>query len=95
VGPDTGFDSIADWRQAGPLCKYLDQLDKTISLPKMILYNLNPADDYIFAAMIGNFQDGSLAGKLQFGSAWWFLDQKEGIEWPLNALSTCGLLSRS
>jgi glucuronate isomerase len=61
----------------------------------MILYNLNPADDYIFAAMIGNFQDGSLAGKLQFGSAWWFLDQKEGIEWPLNALSTCGLLSRS
>jgi glucuronate isomerase len=60
----------------------------------MILYNLNPADDYIFAAMIGNFQDGSLAGKLQFGSAWWFLDQKEGIEWPLNALSTCGLLSR-
>jgi glucuronate isomerase len=94
LGRDTGFDSIGDWRQAGPLGNYLDQLDRANSLPKMILYNLNPADDYIFAAMIGNFQDGSLAGKLQFGSAWWFLDQKEGIEWQLNALSTCGLLSR-
>jgi glucuronate isomerase len=74
--------------------RYLDQLDKDKALPKMILYNLNPADDYVVASMIGNFQDGRLAGKLQFGSAWWFLDQKEGIEWQLNALSTCGLLSR-
>ena len=60
----------------------------------MVLYNLNPADNYTFATMIGNFQDGSVAGKLQFGSAWWFLDQKESIEWQLNALSNCGLLSR-
>jgi glucuronate isomerase len=94
LGPDTGFDSIGDWQQAGPVLRYLDQLDKDKALPKMILYNLNPADDYVVASMIGNFQDGRLAGKLQFGSAWWFLDQKEGIEWQLNALSTCGLLSR-
>jgi glucuronate isomerase len=94
LGPDTGFDSIGDWQQAGPVLRYLDQLDKDKALPKMILYNLNPADDYVVASMIGNFQDGRQAGKLQFGSAWWFLDQKEGIEWQLNALSTCGLLSR-
>ena len=94
LGRDTGFDSIGDWRQAGPLTSYLDQLDRDNQLPKMIVYNLNPADDYIFATLIGNFQDGRIAGKIQFGSAWWFLDQKEGIEWQLNALSNCGLLSR-
>jgi|HubBroStandDraft_1064217.scaffolds.fasta_scaffold00149_6 glucuronate isomerase len=94
LGRDTGFDSIGDWRQAAPLANYLDRLNGENRLPKMILYNLNPADDYVFATMIGNFQDGSLAGKLQFGSAWWFLDQKEGIEWQLNTLSNCGLLSR-
>ena len=94
LGRDTGFDSIGDWRQAGPLAGYLNQLDRDNQLPKMIVYNLNPADDYIFATMIGNFQDGRIVGKLQFGSAWWFLDQKEGIEWQLNALSNCGLLSR-
>lgn len=94
LGRDAGFDSIGDWQQAGPLFKYLDQLDQNHGLPKMIVYNLNPADDYTFATMIGNFQDGSLAGKLQFGSAWWFLDQREGIERQLNALSNCGLLSR-
>jgi glucuronate isomerase len=94
LGRDTGFDSIGDWRQAGPLRIYLDQLDRDDRLPKMIVYNLNPADDYIFATMLGNFQDGNIAGKLQFGSAWWFLDQKEGIEWQLNSLSNCGLLSR-
>lgn len=94
LGRDTGFDSIGDWRQAGPLVNYLDRLDRDSKLPKMIVYNLNPADDYIFATLIGNFQDGSVAGKVQFGSAWWFLDQKEGIEWQLNALSNCGLLSR-
>jgi glucuronate isomerase len=94
LGRDTGFDSIGDWRQAGPLARYLDQLDRDEKLPKMIVYNLNPADDYLFATMIGNFQDGRIAGKLQFGSGWWFLDQKEGIEWQLNALSNCGLLSR-
>jgi glucuronate isomerase len=94
LGRDTGFDSIGDWRQAGPLRAYLDQLDRNDQLPKMIVYNLNPADDYIFATLLGNFQDGNAAGKLQFGSGWWFLDQKEGIEWQLNALSNCGLLSR-
>ena len=94
LGPDTGFDSIGDFAQAGALAGYLDRLDRENALPKTILYNLNPADNYVFAAMLGNFQDGSLAGKLQLGSAWWFLDQKEGIEWQLNALSNLGLLSR-
>jgi glucuronate isomerase len=94
LGPDTGFDSMGDWQQAGPLGNYLDQLGRDNALPKMILYNLNPADNHIFATMIGNFQDGSVAGKLQFGSAWWFLDQKGGIEAQLNTLSNCGLLSR-
>ena len=93
LGRDTGFDSIGDWPQAAPLSNYLDQLNRENGLPKMILYNLNPSDDYVFATLIGNFQDGSLAGKLQSGSAWWFLDQKEGVEWQLNALSNCGLLS--
>ena len=60
----------------------------------MIIYNLNPNDNYLFAAMIGNFQDGAIAGKLQFGSGWWYLDQKEAMEWQLNALSNIGLLSR-
>jgi len=94
LGPDRGFDSIGDWNQAAPLCSYLDRLDQERALPKMILYNVNPADNYAFATAIGNFQDGSVAGKIQFGSAWWFLDQKEAIEWQLNALSSTGLLSR-
>ncbi len=93
VGRDSGFDSIGDWPQAGPLLTYLDRLDRENMLPKTIVYNLNPADDYVFAALIGNFQDGKIAGKVQFGSAWWFLDQKQGIEWQLDALSNCGLLS--
>jgi len=94
LGRDTGFDSIADWPQVQALMGYLDQLDQRGYLPKMIVYNLNPADNYAFATAIGNFQDGSIPGKVQFGSGWWFLDQKEGIEWQLNALSNCGLLSR-
>jgi glucuronate isomerase len=94
LGRDTGFDSIGDWPQATPLLTYLDQLDRDGHLPKIIVYNLNPADNYIFATLIGNFQDGTRAGKLQFGSGWWYLDQKEGIQWQLNALSNCGLLSR-
>jgi glucuronate isomerase len=93
-GPDTGYDSIGDWPQAGALSRYLDQLESAGKLPKMILYNVNPADNYVLATMIGNFQDGSIPGKLQFGSGWWFLDQKEGMEWQLNALSSVGLLSR-
>lgn len=94
LGPDTGFDSIGDWPQARPLSRYLDALDATGELPRMVLYNLNPADNYVLATMIGNFQDGSVAGKMQFGSGWWFLDQKEAMEWQMNALANLGLLSR-
>jgi glucuronate isomerase len=94
VGPDTGFDSIGDWPQASALCAYLDILDNEHALPRTIIYNNNPADNYVFASAAGNFQDDSIAGKIQFGAGWWFLDQKEGIEWQLNALSNVGLLSR-
>ena len=94
LGPDTGFDSIGDWPQAEALARYLDQLDAIGKLPRMILYNLNPRDNYLFATMVGNFQSGPIVGKLQFGSGWWFLDQKEAIEWQLNALSNVGLLSK-
>ena len=94
LGPDTGFDSIGDWPQVSALAAYLDRLDQENALPKTIVYNLNPADNYAYAAMIGNFQDGTIPGKLQFGSGWWFLDQKEAMEWQLNALSNLGLLSR-
>jgi glucuronate isomerase len=94
LGPDTGFDSIGDFPQAASLSAYFDRLDTENALPKTIIYNLNPADNYVFATMIGNFQDGTFPGKIQFGSGWWFLDQKEGMEWQLNALSNLGLLSR-
>jgi glucuronate isomerase len=94
LGPDTGFDSIGDFPQARSLARYLDSLDRTDQLPRTILYNVNPVDNYAFGTMIGNFQDGSIPGKLQFGSGWWFLDQKEGMEWQINALSNLGLLSR-
>jgi glucuronate isomerase len=94
LGPDTGYDSIGDWPQADALARFMARLEEESALPKMILYNLNPADNYVFATMAGNFQDGATAGKIQFGSGWWFLDQKEAIEWQLNALSNCGLLSR-
>lgn len=94
LGPDTGFDSIGDWPQAAALAAFLDRLDQQGALPKTIIYNLNPADNYVFGTMLGNFQDGSVPGKIQLGSGWWFLDQKEGMEWQLNALSNLGLLSR-
>ncbi len=94
LGPDTGWDGIGDWPQIGALVSYLDRLEQDKSLPKTILYNLNPADNYAFAVLISNFQDGKIAGKMQFGSGWWFLDQKEAMEWQLNALSNVGLLSR-
>ena len=94
LGPDSGLDSIGDWSQALPLGRFLDRLDADGLLPKTILYNLNPADNYVLASMIGNFQDGSVAGKMQFGSGWWFLDQREGMTWQINALSNIGLLSR-
>src|SRR5579864_558982 len=94
LGPDTGFDCIGDWPQSQALCGYLDLLERENALPRMILYNVNPADNYVFATAAGSFQDGTTAGKIQYGSAWWFLDQKEGIESQLNALSNTGLLSR-
>jgi glucuronate isomerase len=94
LGPDTGFDSIGDWPQVPRLARYLDRLNDAGALPKMIVYNLNPADNYAICTLLGNFQDGSTPGKLQFGSGWWFLDQKEAMEWQINALSNLGLLSR-
>ena len=94
LGPDTGFDSIGDAPQGLKLSRLLDSLDRDRALPRTVLYNLNPADNYLFATMIGNFQDGSVAGKIQYGSGWWFLDQKEAMEWQLNAVSNNGLLSR-
>jgi glucuronate isomerase len=94
LGPDTGFDTMGDAEVAGPLAKYLDKLDREHKLAKTIFYNLNPGDNDLIAAMIGNFQDGTVPGKMQFGSAWWFNDQKLGIERQLNALSNSGLLSR-
>ncbi len=94
LGPDTGWDSIGDFSQARALAKFLNRLDSTDQLAKTILYNLNPADNELMATMIGNFNDGSVAGKVQFGSAWWFLDQKDGMVKQINALSNMGLLSR-
>jgi glucuronate isomerase len=93
LGPDTGFDSIGDFPQGVALSKFLNELDNTDQLAKTILYNLNPADNEVIATMIGNFNDGSTKGKIQFGSGWWFLDQKDGMEKQLNALSNMGLLS--
>lgn len=94
LGADSGFDSIGDLPVAASLAKYLNRLDDQNKLAKTILYNLNPRDNEVFATMIGNFQDGSQAGKLQYGSAWWFLDQKDGMEKQMTALSNMGLLSR-
>jgi len=94
LGPDTGFDSIGDWSQAERLSRHLDLMDASGKLPRTILYTLNPADNYVFGTMIGNFQDGSIPGKIQFGSGWWFNDQIEGMEAQMNALSNLGLLSR-
>jgi glucuronate isomerase len=94
LGPDTGYDSIGDIEIAKPLSKYLDRLDHQNRLPKTILYNLNPKDNAVLVTMAGNFQDGSAPGKIQFGSAWWFLDQKDGIEQQLRDLANMGLLSR-
>ncbi|VGO23106.1 glucuronate isomerase [Pontiella sulfatireligans] len=94
LGPDTGFDSIADYRQGPGMIRLLDRLDSSNQLTKTILYNINPGDNELFATMIGNYQDGSYAGKMQFGSGWWFLDQKDGMEKQMNALSNLGLLSR-
>jgi glucuronate isomerase len=94
LGPDTGWDSIGTFDQGKALSKFLNGLDTKDKLTKTILYNLNPADNEVLATMVGNFNDGSVAGKIQFGSGWWFLDQKDGIIKQLNALSNMGLLSR-
>ena len=94
LGADTGFDSIGDFMVAKSMSRFLDQLDKNNQLAKTIIYNLNPKDNDLISTMIGNFQDGSVAGKIQFGSGWWFLDQKTGMEAQLNSLSNLGLLSR-
>ncbi len=94
IGRDAGGDSISDVPQAEALARFLDRLDREDSLPKTILYNLNPAANYVIAAMIGSFQDGEIAGKIQMGSGWWFLDQWEAMQWQMNALSNQGLLAR-
>lgn len=94
LGPDTGWDSIGDFPQARSISKFLGGLIDKSQLTKTILYNLNPADNELMATMIGNFNDGSVAGKVQWGSGWWFLDQKDGMTRQLNALSNMGLLSR-
>jgi glucuronate isomerase len=94
LGPDTGWDSIGDFHQAKSTAKFLSKLDNDNKLAKTILYNLNPADNELMAAMIGNFNDGSFPGKIQWGAAWWFLDQKDGMVKQINALSNMGLLSR-
>lgn len=93
LGADSGFDSIGDFSQASRLSLFLDQLDKTDQLAKTVIYNSNPSDNEVFASMTGNFNDGSIKGKMQFGSGWWFLDQKDGMEKQLNALSNMGLIS--
>jgi glucuronate isomerase len=94
LGPDTGWDSIGDWSQAKALSKFLGKLGEYDQLTKTIIYNLNPADNELMATMIGNFNDGSVAGKIQWGSGWWFLDQKDGMEKQINTLSQMGLLSQ-
>jgi glucuronate isomerase len=94
LGPDTGYDTIGDAPQGESLMMYLDALASGGSLPKLVLYNLNPRDSYLFACLTGVFQDGSEAGKIQFGAGWWFLDQKNGMELQLDALSATGLLTR-
>ncbi len=94
LGPDTGWDSIGDFSQCKALAKFLNKLDEQDKLTKTILYNLNPSDNELMATMIGNFNDGSAAGKIQFGSGWWFLDQKDGMTKQINALSNMGLLSK-
>jgi glucuronate isomerase len=93
-GPDTGFDAMGGTSQVHALAEYLDKLESAGTLPRTIVYNSNPVENYAFATLIGSFSAEGIPGKVQFGSGWWFLDQKEGIEWQLNALSNVGLLSR-
>jgi len=94
LGTDAGCDSIGDFNQASTLSKFLNTLDEKNNLAKTIIYNINPADNEVIATMIGNYNNGSVAGKIQWGSAWWFLDQKDGMTKQINTLSNMGLLSR-
>lgn len=94
LGADSGLDSVGDFEMARPLAGFLDRLDETDQLARTILYNMNPRDNELFATMIGNFQDGTIPGKMQYGSAWWFLDQKDGMEAQIRALSNMGLFAR-
>jgi glucuronate isomerase len=94
LGPDTGWDSIGDFKYGQSLAKFLNRLDTNNKLAKTIIYNLNPADNAMMATMVGNFNDGSVAGKIQWGAAWWFLDQKDGMKQHMDTLSNMGLLSR-
>lgn len=94
LGPDSGFDSMGDGNIARPLSRLLDRLDSDELLPKTVIYNIHPADNEMIGTMIGNFQDGTVPGKLQHGPPWWFLDQKEGIEKQIESLSNMGMLSR-
>ena len=94
LGPDTGFDSVNDFQIAEGLSKILDSLDKKDMLPKTILYTLNPKDNYVLGTMLGNFQGGGVKGKIQFGSGWWFNDQRDGMESQMRALANLGMLSR-
>ena len=94
LGPDTGYDSVGDFAHGKSTARFLDRLEREGRLTRTVLYNINPSDNALFATMIGNFQDGSVPGKMQFGSGWWFLDQKEGMEAQMNALSGMGLLAR-
>jgi len=93
LGPDTGFDSIGDFSHAQAISNFLNELDSTNQLAKTIIYNLNPSDNEMIATMVGNFNDGTIKGKVQYGAAWWFLDQKDGMEKQLNTLSSLGVLS--
>jgi glucuronate isomerase len=93
IGPNTGFDSISDLEMARPLNGYLNALDKNNQLPKTIIYNLNPAHNYVISSAVGNFQGGGVRGKIQFGSGWWFNDQKDGMIRQLTDLANVGLLS--
>jgi glucuronate isomerase len=93
LGPDTGFDSVGDWPQAVALSKFLSQCEAENALPRVVLYNSNPVDNYVFATMAGNFHHGTFPSKIQFGSGWWHADQKDGIEHQIRVLSNVGLLS--
>lgn len=94
MGPDTGYDSIGDFDQISGLSRFLRTMEEADKLTKTVLYNLNPRDNEAFATMAGNFMDGSIPGKIQYGSGWWFLDQKDGMEQQINTLSNMGLLSQ-